>query len=137
MLSLTLRVEVAAARRPVELKRRCGIERNDAIIWAATADRAVCEHRWWRVQLHCSPIRARRNDISRHRSRRQARVRGKIVTSNSVRYQRLEVSLPRDLVKDVVAPRKPTRAKRSAVWRSSRIPEKNLDRDRIAKQRLV
>ena len=64
MLSRTLRVKIAAASRPGELKRRSGIKRNYSIEWPAAANRAVREHCWRRIQLHCPPVRARRNNVS-------------------------------------------------------------------------
>ena len=61
VLRRTLRVVVARAGRTGELKRVRGIECNDSII--RTAQAAVCRHRRWRVQPHCSPARARRLHI--------------------------------------------------------------------------
>src|SRR4029077_14480384 len=63
MLGRTLRVVVAAAGRPGELKLRCRIKRNDSIIRPALANTAFCEHRRWRVPPHCPRIRTRHDNV--------------------------------------------------------------------------
>src|SRR5436190_2516345 len=52
VLSKTLRIEVARARRSAELIRRCRIKRNDSVVRAALSSGAVCEHVRWRVKSY-------------------------------------------------------------------------------------
>ena len=94
MLSRTLRVKVAPADRPGELKRHRGIKRNDSVIRPTVADGAVCEHRRWRVQTHCAPVRTRRLNVCRQSTAGQARVREIVVSGLCIRSQSIDKRAP-------------------------------------------
>src|SRR6266487_170148 len=139
MLNRTLRVEAATDERSAEREWLRGIKRNDSIIWSARPNGAVSEHGRQCVQSHRSPVRTRWRDVCRQRAPWQTGIRFNVVAGFCVRFQSVDEIVPRYSVNGRgTCCENVWRKRGGAGCRSTiRVAEKNLDCDRIAKQRLV
>jgi hypothetical protein len=96
MFGYALCVEAVPVDWPAKLKRLGRIQCNDPIVRSALSNRAVCEHRWRRIQSNCSTIRACRPDIWGQCISRQAGVRDIVVAGSRIRSQCADVGIPRN-----------------------------------------